>query len=214
MKRNAIVDIVISIYVFTSKTVDKTYITRFENIIADRAHSFKECCKLAACDFYLTDRITDTDSFTISDHKVTIYAADENFSTYVDRAFQKILKRSKKNHKKTPTTCMSIYADEAVDKYYPADFVGLVTGGKNAREKIELLAPYKFHLSTNVECFDIQGHEVTINAADDCFSSYAKLALNHIIEDEKVKRSNDVQLYLPALKQLWLCIITQPRSTE
>ena len=42
MKRNTIVDINIIIHVFTSKTVDKTYITRFENIIADGEYSFNE----------------------------------------------------------------------------------------------------------------------------------------------------------------------------
>lgn len=214
MKRNTIVDINISIHVFTSKTVDKAYITRFENIIADGEYSFKGCFRLSTYKFYLTDRITDTDSFTISDHKVTIYAADKNFSTYVNQAFQKILKRSMKNHKKTPTTYMSIYADETVDKEYASDFVNVIANRKKAHEETELLAPYKFHLTTNVEYFAIQGHEVTINAADDCFTSYANLALNHIVKDEKVKRSNDGQLYLPALKQFRLCIITQPRSTE
>lgn len=217
MKRNTIVDINIRIDVFTSKTVDKTYITRFENIIVDGAYSLIGCYRLSTYKFYLTDRITDTDSFTISDHKVTIYAADENFSTYVNQAFQKILKRSMKNHKKTPTTYMSIYADETVDKEYVSDFVDLVTRRKNAHEEIELLAPYKFHLTdliTNVEGFAIQGHEVTINVADDYFSSYTNLALNHIIKEEQIKKSNDDQLGSTASKQLRLCIITRPTSTE
>lgn len=214
MNRNTIVDINIGIHVFTSKTVDKTYITRLENTIVDGEYSFKGCYRLSTYKFYLTDCITDTDSFTISDHKVTIYAADENFSAYVNQAFRKILKRSMKNHKKTPTTYMSIYVDEAVDKEYASDFVDLVMHRKNSHEEIELLAPYKFHLTTNVEYFAIQDHEVTINAADDCFSSYANLALNHIIKDEKIKKSNDDQLCSTASKQLRLYIITQPRSTE
>ena len=217
MKRNTIVDINISIHVFTSKTVDKTYITRFENIIADGEYSFKGCYRLSTYKFYLTDCITDTDSFTISDHKVTIYAADKNFSTYVNQAFQKILKRSMKNHKKIQTTCMSIYIDETVDEECASDFVDLVMHRKNSHEEIEILKPYKFHLTdliTNAEGFTIQGHEVTINAADDYFSSYANLALNHIIKEEQIKKSNDDQLCSTASKQLRLCIITRSTSTE
>lgn len=86
-----------SMVIYTDETVDGTYTTSFENIVTDKKYSDEEIRVLQSYEFYLTDLITNTDSFIIDDHEVIIYAADEkNFSTYVNEALQNILNEEEK----------------------------------------------------------------------------------------------------------------------
>lgn len=81
-----------SMVIYTDETVDGAYTTSFENIVADKKYSDEEIKLLQSYEFYLTDLITNTDSFIIKDHEVIIYAADDNFYTYINEALEKILR--------------------------------------------------------------------------------------------------------------------------
>lgn len=85
-----------SMVIYTDETVDGAYTTSFENMITDKKYSDDEIKVLQSYEFYLTDIITNTDSFIIKDREVIIYAADNSFPTNVNLALEKILKEDGK----------------------------------------------------------------------------------------------------------------------
>ena len=85
-----------SMVIYTDETVDGAYTTSFENMITDKKYSDEEIKVLQSYEFYLTDLITNTDSFIIKDHEVIIYAADDNFATNVNLVLEKILREDGK----------------------------------------------------------------------------------------------------------------------
>ena len=78
--------------IYTDETVDGAYITAFENIIADHKYSKEEIAIIQSYQFYLTDIITNTNDVTITGNEVMIYAADDQFTSYVNKSLNYILK--------------------------------------------------------------------------------------------------------------------------
>lgn len=79
--------------IYADETVDGSYITAFENIIADNRYSKEDIAIIKSYQFYLTDIITNTQDIKISDGEVMIYAADDHFVSYVNKAFKQILRK-------------------------------------------------------------------------------------------------------------------------
>ena len=78
--------------IYADETVDGSYVTTFENIISDHAYSKEEIAIIKSYEFYLTDIITNTDGVKITGNEVMIYAADDQFASYVNKSLNYILK--------------------------------------------------------------------------------------------------------------------------
>lgn len=73
------------------ETVDGEYITMLENIISDKKYSNEELAAVKAYSWYLTDNINNSSNYIISDDEIVIYAADDNFVTYVNDVLSHII---------------------------------------------------------------------------------------------------------------------------
>lgn len=73
------------------ETVDGEYITMLENIISDKKYSNEELSAVKAYSWYLTDNINNSNNYIISDDEIVIYAADDNFVTYVNDVLSHII---------------------------------------------------------------------------------------------------------------------------
>lgn len=73
------------------ETVDGEYITMLENIISDKKYSNEELAAIKAYSWYLTDNINNSNNYIISDDEIVIYAADDNFVTYVNDVLSHII---------------------------------------------------------------------------------------------------------------------------
>lgn len=73
------------------ETVDGEYVTMLENIISDKKYSNEELSAVKAYSWYLTDNINNSSNYIISDDEIVIYAADDNFVTYVNDVLSHII---------------------------------------------------------------------------------------------------------------------------
>lgn len=73
------------------ETVDGEYVTMLENIISDKKYSNEELAAIKAYSWYLTDNINNSNNYIISDDEIVIYAADDNFVTYVNDVLSHII---------------------------------------------------------------------------------------------------------------------------
>lgn len=74
------------------ETVDGMYITMLENIISDQKYSKENLFAIRSYEWYLTDNIVNTENYLIAEKEVMIYAADDNFQTYVYEILNEITK--------------------------------------------------------------------------------------------------------------------------
>ena len=82
-----------SMQIFTDATVDGEYITMLENIISDQRYAKEELAVISSYEWYLTDNlnIAGQDMYFINDDKIVIFAADDNFVSYVNGILSEIV---------------------------------------------------------------------------------------------------------------------------
>lgn len=79
--------------IFADTTVDGEYITMLENIISDQKFSKDDIAIVMSYEWYLTDNINiaGADRYFIKDGEIVIFAADDNFITYVNDVLSEIV---------------------------------------------------------------------------------------------------------------------------
>lgn len=82
--------------IYMDETVGGEYVTMLENIISDQKQSFSEedLSIIRSYEWYLTDNINiaSAERYFIKDGEIVIFAADDDFVTYINAALKIILK--------------------------------------------------------------------------------------------------------------------------
>lgn len=79
--------------IFADATVDGEYITMLENIISDQRYTKEDLSTVRSYEWYLTDNlnIAGADKHFIKDGEIVIFAADDNFVTYVNDILSEVV---------------------------------------------------------------------------------------------------------------------------
>lgn len=82
-----------SMLIYTDETVGGEYITMLENIISDQRYTKEDLSTVRSYEWYLTDNlnIAGADRHFIKDGEIVIFAADDNFITYVNDILSEIV---------------------------------------------------------------------------------------------------------------------------
>jgi hypothetical protein len=77
--------------IFMDETVDGEYVTMLENIISDQKYDKEALSIVRSYEWYLTDNIVNAETYLVEDNKITIYAADDDFVTYVREVLDSVV---------------------------------------------------------------------------------------------------------------------------
>ena len=76
--------------IYMDETVDGEYLTILENLISNQKYDKEALSVVRSYEWYLTDNIVNTTSYTITDNKITIYTADDVFCDYVNTVLDEL----------------------------------------------------------------------------------------------------------------------------
>lgn len=86
--------------IYMDETVDGEYVTMLENIISDQKFKNEDISTVRSYEWYLTDNINiaGADRYFIKDNEIVIFAADDDFVTYVKDILDVIITEQERTH--------------------------------------------------------------------------------------------------------------------